>query len=130
LRQKVSHVQGTLDGLLLRASQADDSLAESFIRLAKQKQEELSLLQRRIAELQVGEKQDGGKAAKIIELAQHLSGKFVTLPGPKKRQVVDAVFSNLTMDRVTLLGDYRLPFAILAKNSSHPLNYARQESNL
>ena len=66
----------------------------------------------------------------IIELAQGLSERFVTFSTPKKRQVVDAVFSNLRLDRATLLGDYRLPFSILAENSSSPLNYARQDSNL
>ncbi|MFB3894462.1 MAG: recombinase family protein [Phycisphaerae bacterium] len=130
LRQKASQVQGTLDALLMKAAQADDSLAEGFMRLARQKQEEMSLLQRRMAELEAGKKPDGTKAVKIIELAQRLPRLFVTFPGPQKRQVVAEVLSNLRLDRATLVGDYKLPFSILAENSSRPLNYARQDSNL
>ena len=130
LRQKASQAQNALDALLMKAAQTDDSLAGSFMRLARQKQEELSLLQSRMADLQAGKRPDDRKALEIIELAQGLSDRFVTFSTPKKRQVVDAVFSNLRLDRATLLGDYRLPFSILAENGSSPLNYARQDSNL
>jgi hypothetical protein len=68
--------------------------------------------------------------AKILELAQNLAGQYITLPAPQKRQIADSVFSNLQLDDVILCGDYRLPFSILAENGNHPLNYARQDSNL
>ncbi len=56
--------------------------------------------------------------------------RYVTLKPPQKRQIADSVFSNLELDGVSLCAEYRLPFAILAENGTHPLNYARQDSNL
>jgi hypothetical protein len=41
-----------------------------------------------------------------------------------------ARFSNLRLDDVTLNGNYRLPFAVLAEDANCPLNYARRDSNL
>ena len=67
---------------------------------------------------------------KILELAQHLSRQYVMLKPPEKRQIADSVFSNLELDGVSLCAEYRLPFAILAKNTNRPLDYAREDSNL
>jgi hypothetical protein len=64
-----------------------------------------------------GVRPPGHTAPGIIELAQGLSKQFVTLAGPQKRQIADLVFSNLRLDRATVVGDYRLPFSILAENS-------------
>ncbi|GAG46535.1 unnamed protein product, partial [marine sediment metagenome] len=130
LKRKVSQTQATLDALLLKAAQAEDNLAEEFMRLAGQKQQELVLLQRRIEQIETGKQENSRDPAKILELAQHLAGQYVTLPAPQKRQIADSVFSNLQLDDVTLCGNYRLPFSILAENGDHPLNYAREDSNL
>jgi len=130
LKRKVSQTQATLDALLLKAAQAEDNLAEEFMRLAGQKQQEVVLLQRRIGQIETGKQENSRDPAKILELAQHLAGQYVTLPAPQKRQIADSVFSNLQLDDVTLCGNYRLPFSILAENGNHPLNYARQDSNL
>ena len=130
LKRKVSQTQATLDALLLKAAQAKDNLAEGFMRLAEQKQQEIVLLQRRIEQIEMGKQENSRDPAKILELAQHLAGQYVTLPAPQKRQIADSVFSNLQLDDVTLCGNYRLPFSILAENGNHPLNYARQDSNL
>ena len=54
LRHKSCEVQATLDALLLKAAQADDALAESFMCLARQKQEELVLLESRIEQAKAG----------------------------------------------------------------------------
>ena len=42
---------------------------------------------------------------------------------PKKRQIADSVFSSLELDGISLCAEYRLPFAILAKNGNHSLDY-------
>ena len=47
LKKSISETRATVDSLLLRAAQADDSLIESFMRLAKKKQQEITLLERR-----------------------------------------------------------------------------------
>ena len=84
----------------------------------------MALLQRRFEQTKLGLQEDTGGPVKIFELAQHLSRQYVTLKPPKKRQIVDSVFSNLELDDVSLCAEYRLPFAILAKNSGHPFEYA------
>jgi len=75
-------------------------------------------------QIETGKQENIRDPAKILELAQHLAGQYVTLPAPQKRQIADSVFSNLQLDDVTLCGNYRLPFSILAENGNHPLNYA------
>ena len=124
LKRKVSQTQATLDALLLKAAQAEYNLAEEFMRLAGQKQQEVILLQRRIGQIETWKHENSLDPAKILELAQHLAGQYVMLPASQKRQLADSVFSNLQLDDVTLCGNYRLPFSILAENDNHPLNYA------
>ena len=130
LKRKISESQNTVDAILLRAAQAEDSLADGFMRLARERQSEMALLQRRFEQTKLGLQEDTGEPVKILELAQHLSRQHVMLKPPKKRQIADSVFSNLKLDGVSLCAEYRLPFAILAENANHPLNYARQDSNL
>ena len=113
-----------MDAILLRTAQAEDSLADEFMRLARERQSEMVLLQRRFEQTKLGLQEDTGEPVKILELAQHLSRRYVTLKLSKKRQIADSVFSNLELDGVSLCAEYRLPFAILAKNTNHPLNYA------
>ena len=130
LKRKISDSQNTVDAILLRAAQADDSLADGFMRLARERQSEMALLQRRFEQTKSGLQEDTGGPVKILELAQHLSRQYVTLKPPQKRQIADSVFSNLELDGVSLCAEYRLPFAILAENGNHPLNCAREDSNL
>ena len=129
LRRKASQARASLDGLLLKAVEVGDGLAESFMRLARQKQHELGLLEGRIKETNGSRQQDGRRAAKILELAQHLAERFLTLPSDQKRRITDAVFLNLRLDHVTLLGEYRLPFSILAENGNRPANSGRLDLN-
>lgn len=130
LKRKISESQNTVDAILLRAAQADDSLVDGFMRLARERQSEMALLQRRFEQTKLGIQEDTGEPLKILELAQHLSRRYVTLKPSPKRQIAESVFSNLELDGVSLCAEYRLPFAILAKNTNHPLNYAREDSNL
>jgi len=122
LKKRAADTQATLDTLLLKAAQIGDNLAEEFLRLARQKQEELGLLQQRIKQIKTGKQENSRDAATILELAQHLAQQYVTFPPPQKRQIVDSVFLNLRLDTVNLCGNYRLPFSILAENSHRPLN--------
>ncbi len=119
-----------MDAILLRTAQADDSLADGFMRLARERQSEMDLLQQRYEQTKTGLQENNGGPLKILELAQNLSRQYVTLKPPKKRQIADSVFSNLELDGVSLCADYRLPFAILAKNANRPFEYTRQDSNL
>jgi len=77
---------------------------------------------RTVNDIQTGKQAQGGDAVKVLELAQDLARQYDTLPAGQKRRVVDSVFLNLTLDGVSLCGDYRLPFSILAENGDHPLN--------
>ncbi len=129
LQRKTVAERAALDGLLLKAAQADDDLAEDFMRIAKGKRQELKLLEGRIADLEAGKTPDGRKAADIIELAQGLAEKFVALPDPQKRQIVDSVLLNLRLDHTSLAADYRLPFSILAENGNRPANSGRLDLN-
>ena len=99
-------------------------------RLARERQSEMALLQRRFEQTKLGLQEDSGGPLKILELAQHLSRQYVTLKPSQKRQIANSVFSNLELDSVTLCAEYRLPFAILAKNANRPFNCAREDSNL
>ena len=130
LRQQASRTQSALDALLLKAAEADNALTDSFMRVARLKQEELGLLRQRIREVEGGKTADGRIATEILELAQHLPERFVALPGPRKRQITDSVFLNLRLDGTTLDADYRLPFAILAENGNRPINSGREDLNL
>ena len=69
LKRKVSQTQAMLDTLLLKAPQAKDNLAEEFMRLAGQKQQEVVLLQRRIGQIETGKYENSRDPAKILELA-------------------------------------------------------------
>ena len=122
IKRKASETQSTMDTLLLKAASTEDNLAEDFLRLAKQKQEEHALLREKIRQIETGQLKNGDKPVKILELAQHLATQYVTLPSPKKRKIADSVFLNLRLDHVTLCGNYRLPFSILAENGTRPLN--------
>jgi len=84
----------------------------------------MDLLQRRYEQTKSGLQEDNGGPLKILELAQNLSGQYVTLKPGQKRQIANSVFSNLELNGVSLCAEYRLPFAILAKNSNHPFEYA------
>ncbi len=129
LRRRASEAQNILDALLLKAARTEDNLAEGFMRLARQKQEELNLLKSRIEQIKANETQGNHEAAEIIELAQQLSQKYVTLSPPQKRQIADSVFLNLRLDHVNLVADYRVPFSILAENGTRPLDSGRLDSN-
>ena len=87
-----------------------------------EKQTQIALLQRRFEQTKSGLQEDTGGPIKILELAQHLSRQYVTLKPPQKRQIADSVFSNLELGGITLCTEYRLPFAILAKNGNRPLD--------
>jgi DNA invertase Pin-like site-specific DNA recombinase len=130
LKKRNADVQATLDTLLLKAAQTEDNLAEEFLRIARQKQKELKVLQQRATQIEAGQQEDNGDAAKILELAQRLPEQYLTFTPPQKRQVVDSVFLNLRLDTVNLCGDYRLPFSILADNHTRPLKSGRQDLNL
>jgi hypothetical protein len=67
-----------LDSLLLKAAQTEDNLAGGFLRLARQKQEELNLLQKRFEQIECGKQESNCNAAKILELAQHIAKTYVT----------------------------------------------------
>ena len=123
-------MRATVDSLLIRAAQADDSLIESFMRLAKKKQQEIMLLERRSEQIKKGKKEKSYEPARIFELSQNLVEHYVTFPAAQKRQTIETVFSNLQLDDVNLCAEYRLPFSILAENAHRPLDYARQDSNL
>ena len=121
LKRKIAESQKTVDAILLRAAQADDSLADGFMRLAQERQSEMGLLQHRLDQLKSGLQEDNGKPLKILELAQDLSKQYVTLKPPQKRQIANSVFSNLELNGISLCAEYRLPFAILAKNANGPV---------
>ena len=106
------------------------SLVDNFMRIAKQKQEEITLLNKRSEQIKKGGYEKRCDPVRILELAQNLSGQYLKLSSHGKRQIVKTVFSNLRLNDVTLYGDYKLPFAILAKNALCPFEYAREDSNL
>ncbi|MBN2455829.1 MAG: hypothetical protein JXB29_04725 [Sedimentisphaerales bacterium] len=51
LKKKISESQKTVDAILLRAAQARDSFADSFMRLAQERQSETALLQCRFEQV-------------------------------------------------------------------------------
>jgi len=54
LKRKLTESKNTVDSILLRAAQADDSLAEGFMRLARERQSEMALLQQRFEQVKSG----------------------------------------------------------------------------
>jgi len=121
LKKRLSETQTTLDALLLKAAHAEEDLAEGFMRLAREKQSELSLIKQRITDIKEGKRNESNEPMKIIELTQHLATQYVTLKPLQKRKIANLVLSNLELDNATLCGTYRLPFAILAENANCPL---------
>ena len=68
LKRTISESQNTVDALLLRAAQAEDSLVDGFMRLARERQSEMALLQRRFEQTKSGLQEDTGGPLKILEL--------------------------------------------------------------
>ena len=54
-------------------------------------------------------------AVKAFELSQALRGKWVTSDLRAKRQILEIVFLNFSLDDVTLVPEWRKPFDVLAK---------------
>ena len=127
--QDIADLTGDSLELSIKAAQTDEALADEFLRLARQKQQELAMVQEQIKQLRTGQEENSSKPAQILELAQHLADQYVTLPSPKKRQIVNSTFLNLQLDDVNLCAEYRLPFSILAENAHRPLDYAWEDSN-
>ena len=130
VKRRLKEAQGKFDNLLIKASESDDKFSGGFMRLAGKQQTEISLLQNRMERFETGKEEDIQKPLQIIELTQDIADKYVSLKSMQKRGIVKSVFSNLELDGVSLCAEYNLPFEILAKNAKHPLNYARQDSNL
>ncbi len=129
LKHRLSETQSTLDALLLKAAHAETSLSEGFMRLARDRQNEVTLVKQQLDEITQSKRAYSDKPLKIIELTQTLSKQYVTLKPLQKRKMINSVLSNLELNDVTLYGTYRLPFEILAKNASCPLNYPQGDSN-
>lgn len=129
LKRKIIESQNIVDSILLRAAQADDSLAEGFIRLARERQSEMALLQQRFEKVKSGLQEDSSTPLKILELTQNISIQYVTLKPSQKRQIANSVLSNLELNGVCLCANYRLPFTILAKNANQPTDYPQGDSN-
>ena len=81
LKRKQSETQAALDAILLRTAEADADLAEGFMRLAKHKQQKVTLLQRWIAEIQQG------KYSIVVVIRQKLSNSHKTLHGNMLRSL-------------------------------------------
>lgn len=64
LRQREGQVRKALDGLLMKAAQVEGDLSEGSLRPARQKQEELDLLHRRIEETRAGRRRTGGEGSR------------------------------------------------------------------
>jgi hypothetical protein len=94
------------------------------MRLAGKQQMEISLLQNRMQRLEMGKKEDIQKPLQIIELTQDIANKYVSFKSTQKRGIVKSVFSNLSLNGVSLCAAYNLPFEILVKNAHCPPNYA------
>jgi len=56
-----------VDTILLKAAQAEDSLADGFMRLTRARQNEMDLLQRRFEQTKSGLQEDTGGPLKILE---------------------------------------------------------------
>lgn len=82
LKRRISETQATLDAILLRAAQADDGLADGFMRLARQKQEEITVLEQRRNQIENGKQENTCDPIKILELAQNVSDQYVTFSPP------------------------------------------------
>lgn len=54
LKRKISEAQGTIDALLLKAAAAEDNLSAGFMRLAKEKHNEITMLQGQIEQIEKG----------------------------------------------------------------------------
>jgi site-specific DNA recombinase len=54
-------------------------------------------------------------AAKLFELSQALEQKWVRTEYPEKRQMLDSVCLNFSLDDVSLVAEMRKPFNILAE---------------
>ena len=91
---------------------------------------EMVLLQRRFEQIKSGLQKDSGNT---IENFRTHTTSFKTVCYTKNTsKASNSRFSvlELELDCVSLCAEYRLPFAVLAKNANRPLNYARQDSNL
>ena len=130
LKRRLKESQVKFDNLLIKASESDNKFSDGFMRLAGKQQTEISLLQSRLEGFEMEKKEDIQKPLQIIELTQDIANKYVSFKSVQKREIVESVFSNLSLNGVSLCADYNLPFEILAKNAEHPLNYAREDSNL
>jgi len=124
VKRRLKEAQVKFDNLLIKASESEDKLSTGFMRLASKQQMEISLLQNRMQRLEMGKEEDIQKPLQIIELTQDIANKYVSLKSTQKRGIVKSVFSNLSLNGVSLCAEYNLPFEILVKNAHCPPNYA------
>ena len=129
VKRRLKEAQVKFDNLLIKASESEDKLSTGFMRLAGKQQMEISPLQNRMQRLEMGKKEDIQKPLQIIELTQDIANKYVSFKSTQKRGIVKSVFSNLSLNGVSLCAAYNLPFEILVKNAHCPPNYAWEDSN-
>ena len=92
LKKRISETRATVDSILLRAAQADESLVESFMRLARKKQQEIMLLERRSEQIEKGKEEKSREPARIFELSQNLVEHYVTFQQPQNGKPLKPCF--------------------------------------
>ena len=68
LKRRLSKNQVSVDGLLLKAAETKWGLAERFLALAEQKQNEITALKGQITQLKAGHQEHSQQPIRIIEL--------------------------------------------------------------
>ena len=73
--------------------------------MAGKKQAEITMLQNRMEKLELGKEENSRKPLQIIELTQGIANKYVSLKSSQKRGIVNYVFSNLSLDGISLCAE-------------------------
>ncbi len=119
LQRELTQVRQQQDRLLnLRL--LDEIDADTFARKSTELRDRLAEITLGIEAADRGRGEQAGLALKVFELSQALEEKWLTADFAAKRQMLDIVFLNFTLDGVTLCYETRKPFDVLVKGLAVP----------
>ena len=113
-RQQLTDLERQEDSVLqLRVNNEIDT--DTFARKKNALREEQHRLKLQLESYERGHAETSDLAIKTFELSQCLRQKYVTADSATKRNILEIVCLNFTLDGVTLVPEIRKPFDVLAK---------------
>lgn len=128
LKSRQSELQRKLDGAY--EDRLDKVIDEGYWRVVSSKwRSEQDSISRRLAELDKTNRNNVDFALEILELSQEAYSLYLSGSAPEKRQLLNSVLSNCTLDGLTVTPTYKKPFNYIAEGLDLQLKLPRLDSN-